>query len=36
MLSFSKTFHNDFNCASSSSTQEVIKFDNIGEKSFET
>ena len=36
MLSFSQTFQNNLNYASASNIGEVIKFYNLGDKTFET
>ena len=36
MLSFSKTFQNILNYASTSNIQEIMRFYNLGDKSFET
>ena len=35
-LSFSKSFHNTLNCASTANIGEVTKFYNLGDKTFET
>ena len=36
MLSFSKSFHKNLNCASTANIEEVMKFFNPGDKTFET
>ena len=36
MLSFWQTFQNNLNYASTSNIREVIKFYNLGDKTFET
>ena len=35
-LSFSKPFHNTLNFASTANIEEVMKFYNLGDKTFET
>ena len=35
-LSYSKPFHNTLNCASAANIEEVMKFYNLGDKTFET
>ena len=36
MLSYSKPFHNTLNYASTTNIEEVMKFYNLGDKTFET
>ena len=36
MLSYSKAFHSTLNYNSSANIEEVIKFYNLGDKTFET
>ena len=35
-LSYSKSFHNTLNYASTANIEEVVKFYNLGDKTFET